>query len=255
MSMLIKVMTAYRTLTVAICQRLLIYDILSLAGVYHSLIFLSRSLGLAVQDSKQEKEMWVFGYGSLIWKADFPYEKRVVGHIKGFIRRFYQKSTDHRGVPSRPGRVVTLLSSNNPLDEVWGCAYKIANEDIESVTKHLDYRENMYERVDVLFHPFSNSQAEATPFHLNIYIAREVNPNFAGYEDIDTIASHIAECVGASGHNTEYLYNLAHSMRAIAPKVYDAHLFDLENAVKRIEMVKSKKALEIDRRNHNIAIK
>uniref|UniRef100_A0ABD2WAZ1 glutathione-specific gamma-glutamylcyclotransferase n=1 Tax=Trichogramma kaykai TaxID=54128 RepID=A0ABD2WAZ1_9HYME len=203
----------------------------------------------------EEKEMWVFGYGSLIWKADFPYEKRVIGHIKGFIRRFYQKSTDHRGVPSRPGRVVTLLSSNNPLDEVWGCAYKIANEDIESVTKHLDYRENMYERVDVLFHPFSNSQAEATPFHLNIYIAREVNPNFAGYEDIDTIASHIAECVGASGHNTEYLYNLAHSMRAIAPKVYDAHLFDLENAVKRIEMVKSKKALEIDRRNHNIAIK
>ncbi|XP_031827089.1 putative glutathione-specific gamma-glutamylcyclotransferase 2 [Nomia melanderi] len=218
--------------------------------------------------------MWVFGYGSLVWKADFPYEKTLVGHIKGYKRRFYQKSTDHRGVPSRPGRVVTLIASNNANDEVWGIAYKISSQDVNKVVKHLDYREKGgYERKSVLFYPSYSIEnigvhslannayqdnlerttliplsTDDTSFYITIYIGGQDNPNYAGVEDVSTIAKQILVSHGPSGANTEYLYKLASAMRIIAPNVYDEHLFTLESAVKaleeeQLEKIKSDKKL------------
>lgn len=45
--------------------------------------------------------VWVFGYGSLCWNPGFEYSKCVTGYIRGYVRRFWQGNTAHRGTKER----------------------------------------------------------------------------------------------------------------------------------------------------------
>lgn len=172
--------------------------------------------------------MWIFGYGSLMWKVDFPYSEKIIGYIKGYERRFYQFSTDHRGTPENPGRVVTLIPGSED-SKVYGIAYRIEDSDVDSVVKHLDYREKGgYERKTVRFYP---KNKEMQPFDMTIYLASHENPNYAGHAEIDDIAKQVVQSIGPSGPNIDYVCNLAKIMREVVPEAQDDHLFELEAKV------------------------
>lgn len=156
----------------------------------------------------------------------------VVGYIKGYLRRFYQGSTDHRGTPESPGRVVTLLPSTSKDDMVWGVAYRLPEDQVDSVLAHLDYREKGgFTRSHTLFYPRDSLQ---TPFEITVYVAIEGNMNYLGPAPLEDIAKTIAFNRGPSGPNVDYLLNLCESMRKIAPHVTDDHLFTLEKIVTQL---------------------
>lgn len=53
------------------------------------------------QRSDNNMTLWVFGYGSLCWYPGFEFQKCVTGYIRGYVRRFWQGNTTHRGTKDK----------------------------------------------------------------------------------------------------------------------------------------------------------
>ncbi len=161
--------------------------------------------------------VWLFGYGSLIFKADFPFLERRPATIEHWTRRFWQGSHDHRGTPSAPGRVATLIPEPDAVCA--GMAYLITPE----VFAHLDHREkNGYLRLAIDIH-FDD---DAAPVEGLVYIATEDNAAFLGEASEQDIARQIARSSGPSGRNRDYVLDLAHALRALGKD--DPHVFAIE---------------------------
>jgi cation transport protein ChaC len=160
---------------------------------------------------------WVFGYGSLIYKVDFPYLRREVASVTGWQRRFWQGSHDHRGTPEAPGRVVTLVPAAGAVCR--GVAYLVEH----AVFEHLDHREkNGYRRHAVAI----ELATDGASVDGMLYVADEENHAYLGPAGPEEVAAHIAAATGPSGSNRDYLLQLAAALRELGE--HDPHVVELE---------------------------
>lgn len=100
----------------------------------------------------------------------------------------------------------------------------------------MDVREiNGYERVITQFHLLKSDDHKTVLAKKDVllYLAKHDNPSFAGSDwSIEAIADQVCSCTGKSGKNSDYVFDLAESMRILYPEFDDSHLFELEKVVR-----------------------
>lgn len=162
--------------------------------------------------------MWIFAYGSLIFRPGFAYLERRRAFVGGFVRRLYQGSPDHRGVPGAPGRVATIL----PEAGAWcgGAAYRVDPAEAGAILAYLDHREQAgFARAALALHdaPSAAPFAEGTT-----WLAGADNPHFLGPLPEEAIAAEVCARRGPSGENADYVLGLADALSALG--IDDAHV-------------------------------
>ncbi len=186
----------------------------------------------ARQDFAGVDSVWLFGYGSLIYKVDFPYLEHRPATIRGWSRRLWQGSHDHRGTPAHPGRVATLVAERDAV--CTGMAYRVTPATFE----HLDFREkNGYLRFTTTLDFADGQSVEGL-----VYIAAPGNAAWLGEADVAEIARHVAKSAGASGSNREYVFKLARALREL--RAEDAHVFAVESLLKGLTQKKARASEE-----------
>ncbi len=170
-----------------------------------------------------DERVWLFGYGSLIYLVDFPYLESRPASIRGWSRRFWQGSHDHRGTEENPGRVVTLVEEAGAI--CGGLAFLVE----AAVFRQLDVREkNGYLRVAAEMKFADGSTATGLT-----YIATPDNEAWLGEASEYQIACHIREAAGPSGSNRDYLMELAAALRELGQ--HDAHVFAIESHILELD--------------------
>lgn len=170
--------------------------------------------------------MWIFGYGSLIFRPAFPFLERRRAYVRGWARRFWQGSPDHRGVPEAPGRVVTLVAD---IDAVCGgLAYRVDLAVAQEILEALDHRERAgFVRRTLPLHGAPEGDAFAEGI---TWVADTTNDHFLGPLGEREIAAYVRDRRGPSGPNVEYVLQLWSALREL--ELSDPHV---EEIVRHLE--------------------
>lgn len=152
-------------------------------------------------------DLWVFGYGSLMWRPGFHYEEVRRATLVGYRRCFCVYSTHHRGNEQRPGLVLGLDRGGT----CHGLAFRIAAERRIETLDYLTAREQISGTYRDTLVPVSLEGEPRQEVLALAYIVERRHPSYAGRLSLADQARLIRGACGISGPNLDYLINtIAH---------------------------------------------
>jgi len=143
-------------------------------------------------------DIWVFGYGSLMWRPGFPHREARPARLWGHHRALCVYSVHYRGTPERPGLVLGLDRGGSCV----GRAFRVAAADADAVIAYLDGRElvtGVYRRRRLTL------GLDGRRVGAIAYVADRDHPQYAGTLAPARAAAIVRAGCGTGGDNADYL--------------------------------------------------
>ncbi|MGH1361288.1 MAG: gamma-glutamylcyclotransferase [Burkholderiaceae bacterium] len=193
---------------------------------------LADSLNKTMAQTKTPNEVWVFGYGSLIWNPLFQFDQFELATLYGYRRRFCLKTEISRGTPDCPGLILGL----EPGGSCRGLAYKMA-------TQNLAEDLSLMWRREMLTGAYSPRWVRLKTRDTNInalaFVMNRDYPFYARGLSDDQTAQVLANASGPLGSCEEYLTKTHAGL--VSHNIVDAHMNTLIKKVRLINQNKSEK--------------
>jgi cation transport protein ChaC len=156
-------------------------------------------------------DLWVFGYGSLMWRPGFPHVEAVPARLAGAHRALCVYSFVHRGTRERPGLVLGLDRGGSCR----GVAYRVHGKDWEEVLAYLRERELVTAVYHETWRAVRLERPDRPPIKALTYVVDRDHEQYAGALAPEALLAHVRVGDGQSGTNADYVINTAGHLRAL----------------------------------------
>ncbi|MDF0597878.1 gamma-glutamylcyclotransferase [Psychromarinibacter halotolerans] len=150
-----------------------------------------------------DADLWVFGYGSLMWNPGFEYDRRELATLTGYARTFCMWSIHHRGTPEHPGLVLALDPHEDA--ECHGLGFRVPGLHRARTLDYLRERELVSSAYVERMLPLRLADGEEV--EAVVYVVDTDHVQYCGGLALERQAEVISTAVGGRGPNTEYLFN------------------------------------------------
>jgi glutathione-specific gamma-glutamylcyclotransferase len=171
-------------------------------------------------DTHGGEDLWVFGYGSLMWRPGFDYLERVPARLIGLHRALCVYSFVHRGTPQRPGLVLGLDRGGMCR----GIAFRVAAAAREETVAYLRAREQVTSVYLETMRRVELEEAARRQVRALCFIVDRSHVQYAGRLTPAECIEHVRRGHGSSGHNRDYVIEAVRALEALGYRDTDLHL-------------------------------
>ena len=165
-------------------------------------------------------DLWVFGYGSLIWRPGFDFLERQPARLIGAHRALCVFSHVHRGTPERPGLVLGLDLGG----ACRGVAYRVSAKQRAPVIDYLRSREQVTSVYRETLRTVTLIGAKERRVDALVYMIDRGHIQYAGRLDLTTQLHLVRQGHGQSGPNRDYVLSTVHALEALGLRDRELHL-------------------------------